>query len=74
METSVVSLSHNTGVLDKEDYFPYCVLEERDSTSRVVISMYVLFLPDISVYEAFSGGAQAYYLIMDFNMKINVTY
>jgi len=51
-----VILSHNTRVLDKVYYFLFCVLEDRQSTSRVVTSMHVLFIPDISVVQSVLMG------------------
>jgi len=44
------------GVLGKVDYFPFCVLEDRQSTSRIVTSMHVLFIPDISVVQSVLMG------------------
>ena len=49
-------LSHNTRVIDKVDYLTFCVLEDRQSTSRVVTSMHVLLIPDISVAQSVLMG------------------
>jgi len=46
-----VLLSHKMRVLDKVDYFPFRVFEDRQCKSGVVTSMYVLFIPDISVVQ-----------------------